>query len=120
MLLCCGLFRHRRQTGGGPKRGWRTGTQEPAARKGSPPGPPLNRRNKGATDAKKAAERLESACVDRVAKPGHHCLGDAGMMGAATRPRQAFAHGIRGRKASRQFAQATDEGRGMFPLFPLS
>jgi len=41
------------------------------------------------------------------------------MMGAATRPRQALARGTRGRKALRQFAQATDEGRGMFPPFPL-
>lgn len=32
----------------------------------------------GVTDVKKAAGRLRSACVDRVAKPGHRCLGDGG------------------------------------------
>ena len=79
--LVADCFRLRRQTGGGPKRGWRTGTKAPAAREGSPPGPPLNRRNKGATDTKKAAGRLVSAFVDRVAKPGRCCFSDMRSIG---------------------------------------
>ena len=40
----------------------------------------MNRRNKGATDTKKAAGRLWSALFIRVAKPGRHCLDDVKMM----------------------------------------
>ncbi len=44
----------------------------------------------GVTDVKKAAGRLVSACVDRVAKPGRCCFSDERSIGPAWGGRQGI------------------------------
>lgn len=70
----------------------------------------------GVTDVKKAAGRLVSALVDRVAKPGRCCFSDEPSIGPAWGGRQAGQCLHRATRRPRRSSQPSREGgaRGAF------